>query len=410
MRKGRILVIAYGEFSGIRKSIVSALRSHGCEVVEEQHTLRCLRLRPVYLLLMAANAILLYGIRFRRHMDHTPVSAWVRSMANQVIVDRHHDIDAVLSLPRIVPNFHRKRRPGVRYAILTDHVNVLSKSTPSYGFCGPEREVSGVWNRTEGRVLAELDYGFVMGRFVKDSMVRDYGVDPRKVVVTGGGPNLDVDAERDGIVKDYSKKEILFVGLDAQRKGLRTLEHAFGKVVEEFPGARLHVAGVTGASGGGIIYHGVVRGAALKALFYGSQVFALPSFREPFGIVFLEAMWAKTACVGTTVGAMPEMIENGRTGYVVEPGNAEMLSARLLSLFRNPDRLKEMAERGYRVAQQRFGWERAASVISRCLLEGAPAEGRARGTCYGNGGEIQQAWHRGVPRPRAVGGDGAAGK
>ena len=85
-------------------------------------------------------------------------------------------------------------------------MNLLSKAVPELGFSAPERKVSGAWNRVEKTVLADQDYNFVMGRFVKDCMVRDYGIDPQKIAVTGGGPNLDVDAERDGIAKDYPRQ------------------------------------------------------------------------------------------------------------------------------------------------------------------------------------------------------------
>jgi glycosyltransferase involved in cell wall biosynthesis len=210
-------------------------------------------------------------------------------------------------------------------------------------------------------------------------MVRDYGVDPDKVAVVGAGANLDVDAERDGIDKDFSQQNILFVGLEPERKGLPILEQAFARVRERFPNARLHVAGVSGAGSPGVVYHGVVRGEPLKKLFYDAQVFALPSYREPFGIVFLEAMRAKTACIGTNLAAMPEIIEDGKTGCIVEPGNADMLAAKLIDLFDDPQRLKAMAENGYRAAQQRFGWDRAASIVTGCLLEGAPVESRAAG-------------------------------
>jgi len=374
MKHGTILVISHGQFSGVRQSIVSALRSKGCEVIEEQFTLRVLKLRTLYLLLMVANALLLYGTGFRRYIQRTPIANWVYSKAHQAFIDRHGNINAVLSMPGIFLNFHGKKRQNVRYGILTDHVNLLSKFAPEFGFSAPERKVSGVWNRVERAVLAAQDYNFVMGRFVKDCMVRDYGIDPERIAVTGSGPNLDVDAERDGIAKDYSRKNILFVGLEAQRKGLPILIRAFERVRERFPEAHLHVAGVEGVSKNGITYHGVVRGEPLKKLFYDAQVFALPSYREPFGIVFVEAMWAKTACIGTTLGAMPEIIEDGKTGYIVEPGNADMLAERLIDLFGDPERLKRMAEDGYRAAKKRLTWGRAASIVSACLLDGASGD------------------------------------
>ncbi len=328
---------------------------------------------------MTAQALWIYGRKFRTYISNTPAANWVRSKADQALADRHEHIDAVLSLAAISLNFHGKRRRNVRYAILTDHVNLLSKRSPDFGYDAPERGVADVWNRIEGAVLRAQDFNFVMGRFVKESMVRDYGVDSARVAVVGAGPNLNVDAERDGIAKDYSQKNVLFVGLDAHRKGLPVLLRAFARVIDRFPEAKLHVAGVDGASGNGIVYHGTVTGEPLKELFYGAQVFVLPSFREPFGIVLLEAMWAKTACIGTKVGAMSEIITEGETGYLVEPGNPDMLAERLIALLGHPERIQRMAENGYRAAKERFSWDRAATIISRCLLEGAPIELIERG-------------------------------
>jgi glycosyltransferase involved in cell wall biosynthesis len=328
----------------------------------------------VYLLLMTAQSLWIYGRKFRTYIFKTPAANWVRSKADQALADAHVHIDAVISVAAISRNFHGKRRGNVRYAILTDHVNLLSKRSPDFGCDIPERGVADAWNRVEAATLRAQDYNFVLGHFVKESMVRDYGVDPAKVVVVGAGPNLDVDAERDRISKDYSQKNVLFVGLDAHRKGLPVLLRAFARVVDRFPKAKLHVAGVDGADGDGIAYHGIVTGEALKKLFYDAQLFVLPSLREPFGIVLLEAMWAKTACIGTKVGAMPEIITEGETGYLVEPGDSDELAEKLIDLLGDPQRLRAMAENGYRAAKERFGWDRAASIISSCLLEDAPVE------------------------------------
>ena len=132
-------------------------------------------------------------------------------------------------------NFHRKKTKNLRYAILTDHSNLLSKKIPDYGIDIPEQAVCGSWNKIERTILSEQDQIFVMGSFVKESMIKDYRIDPKHVAVIGGGPNLDVDAERDGIEKDFSQHNILFVGLEPERKGLPVLRQAFQTVRVSLP-------------------------------------------------------------------------------------------------------------------------------------------------------------------------------
>jgi glycosyltransferase involved in cell wall biosynthesis len=127
--------------------------------------------------------------------------------------------------------------------------------------------------------------------------------------------------------------------------------------------ARLNVVGVEGSDGNGVKYHGRLYGDALKQLFYDSQIFALPSVREPFGFVFLEAMWSKAVCIGCNIEAMPEIIQDGETGFIIEPNNDRMLADRLIRLLDAPDSLRLMAENAYSAARQRWGWSRVARTI-----------------------------------------------
>jgi glycosyltransferase involved in cell wall biosynthesis len=63
--------------------------------------------------------------------------------------------------------------------------------------------------------------------------------------------------------------------------------------------------------------------------------------------VFLEAMWSKFACIGTTTGAMPELITGGNTGYLVECGDHEALAGRIIALLSDPERTIRLGKRGY---------------------------------------------------------------
>jgi len=362
----RILVISYGAFSGIRDSMIRSLERCGCDVIHTEHSLRFLPLRPFYAALIVIAAIVTYQTRFRSHLDHTSIAQWVHRRANQAIVRKADRVEAVISLKLTANPCPNDDLPS---AVVTDHMNLLSKRAPNFGLELPERATNPSWNTWEQIALVSQDYLFPLSHYVGESMIHDYGIDPRKVVAIGAGANLDVDAGRDAITKDSSKQNILFVGLEADRKGLPDLLSAFRSFSKVYPGARLDIVGVVGIGGHGIHYHGQLTGEPLKRLFYEAHVMVMPTLREPFGIVFLEAMWARAVCIGTNRFAIPEFIDDGVTGYLVEPRMPEEIASRLLALFSDPSKLANMAELAYQRARKNWSWDIAASKLLNAMFD-----------------------------------------
>ncbi len=68
-----------------------------------------------------------------------------------------------------------------------------------------------------------------------------------------------------------------------------------------------------------------------------ADVFALPSYLEGFGLVFIEAALHGVPSIGTTVGAVPETVCDGETGLLVPPGDREALASAILRLYDNPE-------------------------------------------------------------------------
>lgn len=72
--------------------------------------------------------------------------------------------------------------------------------------------------------------------------------------------------------------------------------------------------------GDGVVYHGEVGSAAMVELYGGASAVLFPiSWHEPFGLVMIESMACGTPVVAYNCGSVPEIIENGETGYVVDP-------------------------------------------------------------------------------------------
>jgi glycosyltransferase involved in cell wall biosynthesis len=91
------------------------------------------------------------------------------------------------------------------------------------------------------------------------------------------------------------------------------------------------------------------------------DVFSLPSFEEPFGLVFAEAMAMKRPVVALTNGGTPEVVEHGKCGLLSPPGDIDALAASLLRLLGDPALRTQFGEYGRSRVEQHFTPQRMAS-------------------------------------------------
>lgn len=105
----------------------------------------------------------------------------------------------------------------------------------------------------------------------------------------------------------------------------------------------------------------------LTALLTGADLFICPSIYEPLGIVNLEAMGCETAVLASRVGGIPEVVNNGETGELVDyTGDAATfetsLTQAITRLMSQPDLLTEYGVAGRVRAMKYFGWEAVAKA------------------------------------------------
>jgi starch synthase len=91
-----------------------------------------------------------------------------------------------------------------------------------------------------------------------------------------------------------------------------------------------------------------------------ATVFVCPSIYEPMGIVNLEAMACETAVVASRVGGIPEVVAEGETGLLVEPGNAAELAARVNELLGDSELAARFGKAGRKRAVEHFSWRTIA--------------------------------------------------
>jgi glycosyltransferase involved in cell wall biosynthesis len=163
---------------------------------------------------------------------------------------------------------------------------------------------------------------------------------------------------------------ILSVGRLYARKGLFTLIESMPAVVRKFPRAKFIISGrgqsdemkklVAHAQKLGVIDNIVFTGyypdRKLPRLYQAADVFAFSTFYENLPFAVLEALSTGLPVVTTNVGGIPEMIDDGRNGFLVEPFNSHELSDRILYYLEHPGAASEMALMARQVIEERFDW------------------------------------------------------
>lgn len=161
-----------------------------------------------------------------------------------------------------------------------------------------------------------------------------------------------------------NKNNLLYVGSLIDIKGLKYLIKSMPVVLEKFPEARLHIVG-EGSSrkeyervvknlgiGKNIIFHGKAPNNKVHEFYQNANIVLVPSVCiDQYPLVGLEAMASGVPVIGSNIGGIPEWLEDGRTGLLVEPGNTEQISSSLIKILSNENLMKTMAENARKRAE-----------------------------------------------------------
>jgi glycosyltransferase involved in cell wall biosynthesis len=162
-----------------------------------------------------------------------------------------------------------------------------------------------------------------------------------------------------------------------RHKGVDLLLRAAWQAVEAGLAVELHIGG-TGPERDGlaaeaarlgmdgrIVWHGWVE--ALDPFFARFDVLCVPSRREPFGLVLIEAMARGKVVVSTATCGPSDIIENGQTGYLVPIDDSRALAARLQEIAAAPEPAAEVAAAGRRHALKAYSLDAAGARLEAAL-------------------------------------------
>ncbi|MEO3937856.1 glycosyltransferase family 4 protein [Dermatophilaceae bacterium Soc4.6] len=227
------------------------------------------------------------------------------------------------------------------------------------------------WLGRERRQYHRSAHLFAFSTPTRDSLVHDYGVSPDRVTVVGAGVNFDVLPDlrprRAG-----TAPTVLFVGNDFERKGGPRLLEAFRLVRAAVPDARLQIVGTPHPippQAGVEVLGRVGSREALAQLYADASVLVLPSTFDPFPLVVLEAMAHGLPVVATRQCGVPEMVVDGETGLLVEPGEdlVPQLVDALVRLLTDPTLADRLGVAGRTRVAERFLWTHVVDRMAPAL-------------------------------------------
>ncbi len=226
------------------------------------------------------------------------------------------------------------------------------------------------------KVLEDATFVIACTHYEKERMIR-MGIDPSKIHLIPMGINSNEWENADGekFRRKYrlkGKKLILFAGPKGYDKGIFHLLNAVQRLRQKMEDLVLVSIGLPTRmwrkkkrmlDESNLLDLGYLNEEEKRDAFAACDIFVLPSRYDSFGIVYLEAWRCGKPVIGAKVGAIPEVIEEDRDGLLVEFGDVEQLTSKMLYLLNHPDLCKEMGENGRRKVVERFNWEKNIEIV-----------------------------------------------
>jgi glycosyltransferase involved in cell wall biosynthesis len=313
-------------------------------------------------------------------------SLWYRNFIGQVIRDPtlpDCDIVHIMNISQFVPVV-RARSPKTRI-VLHMHCQWLEQ----FDAAMIERRIDA----------ADLVLG--VSNFIAAGVRRRFPSFAERCSHVYNGADIALFARPSGV--EPKPKQLLYVGRVAPEKGVHVLLDAFQIVLAQHPDAHLKLIGPESVyprevlfpacddphvleiepyfqpgayaqllrakisqfpSGSISFLNDGVKFIELIPHYHSASIFAFPSVcEEACPLAPIEAMASGTPVVATRGGPLPEIVEQGRSGLLVERSNAQSLAAAILQLLSNPDQRDAMAEASFERASVHFSWDRVAADL-----------------------------------------------
>jgi phosphatidyl-myo-inositol dimannoside synthase len=237
------------------------------------------------------------------------------------------------------------------------------------------------------KLLKNAKKVFVNSEYTKN-LVTKFGVNRKNIKEIPLGVNYQ--KFKPGLKTDFLRKrhnitkndQVVFsLGRLVERKGFDVSLEAFAKVVQENDNLK-YIIGGSGTEEKNlkelakklkikdrVIFAGRIDEEELPSYFSLADVFLMPSRElkggevEGFGIVFLEAGACQVPVIGGNSGGIASAINDGETGYLVNPKDKEEIAQKLRKILNNPELADKMGEAGRKRVIEEYNWQNSVKIV-----------------------------------------------
>jgi glycosyltransferase involved in cell wall biosynthesis len=289
----------------------------------------------------------------------------------QLLRDREVDALYLTDRPTWSFNYIAYRRAGIRRIIQHDRTSGERTRRSSIALLLKKSLHSSRWT--------SADCYIGVSAYVRDRLIHINGTPPDRTWLVYNG--IDVtrfDHPEPGAVQRAIRvaetAPVVFCSGRAQPyKGIQDVIEAAARlkavgVIPEFvycgDGPYLEELRQQASANGLTNFHFLGRRRDVPKLLGSSTISVVPSrWAEAFGLTVVEAMVAQVPLIAARTGGIPELVEDGKTGILVNPGAVDQLTNALARLLEAPASASEMAARANHIARDRFSLERAAENL-----------------------------------------------
>ena len=244
----------------------------------------------------------------------------------------------------------------------------------------------------EEEIVRESSVIISLAETEKENLIELYDASPEKIAVVPGGVSLqsfspmDKNTARKALSLSESDYILLFVGRLEWRKGAATLISAL-QYIKDIKNMKVVIVGgqifgsvkndddikeyerlLTKAREEGVEdkvrFIGKVNHDRVNAYYAAADIFVIPSYYEPFGLVALEAMAMKIPVIASRKDGLKATIHDGETGLLFEPRDPVDLAKKILEVHGHSDLKNKMIENARREIEEKYAWRKIAGKIS----------------------------------------------
>lgn len=284
------------------------------------------------------------------------------------VVNKHkvHVIHAHFAYPEGFAALFAKRQTKKKFIVTLHGHDILVEPSVGYGI-----RLHPTYDKIVRRVLKEAD-AVITASTATYAEALKAGVEEESLYLIPNGVDVDrFNPSLDGSVirKKHGLKDqfiVFSIRHHVPKNGLEYLIKAIPMVKEKIPDVLFIIGGDgplrpyhellakrLGVSGN-VIFVGQITREELPCYYAACDVSVISSIVEAFGLVTIESMSCGKTVIGSNVGGIPDVIEDGVNGFLVKPKNPEAIAQKIILLAENRDIARKMGDESRRTVEAKF--------------------------------------------------------